>query len=68
VRGGGGADRERVATREEETGRRRRDSGSGEDKAQGKEGARVSADWVSGLPNDRTNLPGAEIDAGFGPG
>jgi hypothetical protein len=68
VRGGGGADCERVATREEEMGRRRRDSGGGEDKARGKEGARVSAAWASGLPNDRTNPPGAEIDAGVRPG
>jgi hypothetical protein len=68
VRGGGGADRERVATREEQMGRRRHDSGGGEDSARGKEGVRVAPAWASGLPNDRTNRPGAKIDAGIGPG
>jgi hypothetical protein len=50
------------------TGRRRPDSGGGEDWARGKEGVRVAPAWAVGLPNDRTKQPGVKIDAGVRPG
>jgi hypothetical protein len=40
----------------------------GEDPAQGKEGARVAVAWAGGLPNDKTNQPGAKNDVGVRPG
>jgi hypothetical protein len=49
-------------------GRRRPDSGGGEDWARGKEGVRVAPAWAVGLPNGRTKQPGAKIDGDFGPG
>jgi hypothetical protein len=50
------------------TGRRRPDSGGGEDWARGKEGVRVAPAWAVGLPNGRTKQPRAKIEVGVRPG